>query len=532
MSSLDRVDHIVVLMLENRSFDHMLGYLKPEQPRVDGLRGDETIPSAPGDPASHPVRVSATALPENPGPDPGHELGDVREQLYGAPGGDFPRAGSMNGFVANYRRRAPTADAADAIMACFAPQHIPVLATLARQFGLCDGWFSSLPGPTWPNRVFVHAATSAGHADNGFRVYSVPTIYQRLESAKRTWCIYYHDIPQTLVFPHVAEHFHPFSKKVRLFDDFAGDVARRRLADYVFIEPRYFDAPERVDGDRPLPPLWANDQHPNHDVRRGEHLIADVYETLRASRLWEKTLLFFLYDEHGGFYDHVFPAPAVVPDDAPSSSGFPFDRLGVRVPAVVVSPWVEAGTLDHDAQDRPVVRDHTSVLATVETRFGLEPLTARDAAAADVAALLTRTAPRVTETEAPTRLSRPSLDDAALVASLRTRAPRRRAAARPLTDFQNNLLHLIGHVSLAKETGTTKALARSRVGPTVATAAPHLSHAARLAARPARVKRPSGPGKRGTGTRDVPCSRPTTKKPTTRGTPPRARAARQGKVKR
>ena len=117
-------------------------------------------------------------------------------------------------------------EAADDIMRCFAPESLPVLATLAEEFAICDGWFASLPGPTWPNRVFVHAGTSAGHTDNGFHLYHIPTIFERLEEAGRSWCIYYHDVPQTLVFPHVARHYlNPLSRKMRPFEQrFADDV--------------------------------------------------------------------------------------------------------------------------------------------------------------------------------------------------------------------------------------------------------------------------------------------------------------------
>src|SRR5262249_59957682 len=142
MAGLDSIDHIVVLMLENRSFDHMLGFLKRENARIEGLTGAETIPSAPGSPASHPVRVSDDAPAINAGPDPGHAIGDVREQIYGGPGADFPVTGSNDGFVVNYARRTDIPADADAIMRCFAPHDVPALATLARQFALCDGWFS------------------------------------------------------------------------------------------------------------------------------------------------------------------------------------------------------------------------------------------------------------------------------------------------------------------------------------------------------------------------------------------------------
>jgi phospholipase C len=497
MPGLDQVQHIVVLMLENRSFDHLCGFLKRRHPSLDGLTGTETIPRDPAVGGGDPVGVSDDA-PAVTDVDPGHVLGDVNQQMYGRPAPDFPAHGENDGFVANYRRYTGSDEAADDIMRCFAPESLPVLTTLAEEFAICDGWFPSLPGPTWPNRVFAHAGTSAGHTDNGFRLYDIPTIFDRLEQAGRTWCVYYHDVPQTLVFPHVVPHYlNPFSRKMRPFEQrFADDVRRGRLADYVFIEPRYLDAPEWGDnGQQTGRWLWANDQHPPHDVRYGEHLIADVYEALRQSKLWPGVLLLVLYDEHGGFYDHVFPESAVPPEATPPGSGlFRFDRLGVRVPAVVVSPLVERGTLDHDASGRPIVRDHTSLLATIEKRFTLPPLGARDAVAPTLDNLLTRSAPRLSEAEAPMRLPRPAVDAPtqpftppeavapsafarravmpAAAARTSTRravavlAPTARAAGprrdRPLSDLQQNLLQLLAHASALEA-------ARTRGQPTAGT---------------------------------------------------------------
>jgi phospholipase C len=482
MAGLDQVQHIVVLMLENRSFDHLCGFLKRRIPALDGLTGAETIPRDPATGPGDPVQVSDDALPVID-VDPGHAIGDVSQQMYGRPEPAFPDGGANNGFVANYRKYAPSDQAADDIMRCFAPESLPVLTTLAEEFAICDGWFASLPGPTWPNRVFVHAGTSAGHTDNGFRLYDVPTIFQRLEQARRTWCVYYHDVPQALVFPHVAPHYlNPFSRKVRPFEQrFADDVRRGRLADYVFIEPRYLDAPELDANRQPTGRwLWANDQHPPHDVRHGESLIADVYEALRQSRLWSGVLMIVLYDEHGGFYDHAFPDRATPPAASPPGSGlFRFDRLGVRVPAVVVSPLVERGALDHDASGRPIVRDHTSVLATIEKRFGLAPLGDRDAAAPALDTLLTRSTLRLGEADAPMRLPRPARESpgppvsgpgsmasatvgrSAAMPATAIRAGSRRAVVRrdastrasgprrerPLNDLQQNILQLLAHAS-------------------------------------------------------------------------------------
>ena len=514
MAGLDQVQHIVVLMLENRSFDHLCGFLKGRIPALDGLTGAEAIPRDPAAGPGDPVQVSDDAPPVTD-VDPGHALGDVNRQMYGRAEPEFPGHGANDGFVANYRRYAGSDEAADDIMRCFAPESLPVLTTLAEEFSICDGWFASLPGPTWPNRVFVHAGTSAGHTDNGFRLYDVPTIFERLEQAGRTWCVYYHDVPQALVFPHVTPHYlNPFSRKVRPFEQrFADDVRRGRLADYVFIEPRYLDTPE-LDANRQQTRrwLWANDQHPPHDVRHGEHLIADVYEALRQSKLWPGVLLVVLYDEHGGFYDHVFPEPAVPPEATPAASGlFRFDRLGVRVPAVVVSPLVERGALDRDASGRRIVRDHTSVLATIEKRFGLEPLGDRDAVAPTLDTLLTRSSPRLGEAEAPMRLPRPAVDPPmqpftapeAVSASKRAvvmRAATTRAAGprreRPLNDLQQNILQLIAHASAleAARTRGKPAAGTRTVGESVA----YLAGATPAAARPGAAQRPKPRAKKAT----------------------------------
>ncbi|HUS17973.1 MAG TPA: alkaline phosphatase family protein [Chloroflexia bacterium] len=286
-------------------------------------------------------------------------------------------------------QRGNTPEHAQKIVQCFAPSKLPVLTTLARAFAICDHWFSSLPGPTWPNRLFVHAGTSAGHVDNTLHPgdYNIDTIYDRLDQATVSWKIYFHDIPQAIALSHLQMDF--ARARFRLFDEFLTDARHGTLPAYSFIEPRYAD----------FLFFKANDQHPPHDVALGEYLIADVYEALRASPQWEHSLLVILYDEHGGIYDHVPPPPAVNPDGKRSRKPvFGFDRLGVRVPAVLVSPYIPAGTIDSQ------VYDHTSVLATLEKRFDLAPLTKRDAAAQPFDANLILTSPR---TDTPRTLRRP-----------------------------------------------------------------------------------------------------------------------------
>jgi phospholipase C len=195
------------------------------------------------------------------------------------------------------------------------------------------------------------------------------------------WRIYFHDFPQSALlsrlWPHL-DHFHGYRR-------FKEDVAGGELQPYSFIEPRYFPNLEQT--------LLPNDHHPPHDVTLGEQLVADVYNTLRASDRWEKTLLIVVFDEHGGCYDHVPPPPAVPPDDGPPKPGqygFSFDRYGARVPALIVSPYVAAGQRVEPPAGSPYPFDHTSVIRTVRERFApsAAPLTRRDAVAPSLAPAL------------------------------------------------------------------------------------------------------------------------------------------------
>jgi phospholipase C len=365
-NTLSQIEHVVVLMLENRSFDHLLGFLKRELPSLDGLDGSETNPGDPGNGGSPSVSVTDNA--EYVGDlevDPGHDQPDVGFQLYGTDQYDFNTDGKSNGFVLDYTRRTKNDSVKGArIMRCFAPERVTALATLAREFAICDHWYSSLPGPTWPNRFFAHAATSNGHADNAFRLSNnFPTIYHSLQDAGVPWKVYFHDIPQALAITSLWAS--PFRQAFTRFEHFLDDAQAGTLPAYSFIEPRYFHF---FFSAKP-----ANDAHPPHDVSQAEVLISDVYNALRASPAWEKSALLILFDEHGGTYDHRFPPKCVNPDQKTSAAPpFDFTRLGVRVPAVIVSPYIPKGTIDRNTYD------HASVLALLEARFGLPPLTERD----------------------------------------------------------------------------------------------------------------------------------------------------------
>jgi phospholipase C len=367
------IEHIIVLMLENRSYDHMLGYL----PNGHGLVGDEFNLVDPSNSTSERAHVSntsgyITAL------DPLHDFVSVEKQLFGE-SGQVVNPALMNGFVASYIEKAMgNVEIGKKIMECFDPGKIPALTTLAREFCVCDRWFSAVPGPTWLNRFYAHAATSDGMiVDTVKHNYKMKTIYDTLSENGLSWNIYYGDFPQSIILQHHWQTLDHFKR----FDKFYPDLEKGDLAAYTFIEPRYLSFHE-----------WkANDQHPPHDIRLGEYLIAEVYETLRKSQLWEKSLLVVLYDEHGGFFDRVPPPGSVPSPDGKKAKNPPFDftRLGVRVPAILVSPFVEKGQVDS------TIYEHSSLPATVKTLFNLpESLTARDKVANTFEKNLSRSIPR------------------------------------------------------------------------------------------------------------------------------------------
>ena len=367
------IAHVVVLMLENRSFDCMLGRLYPGRPDFDGLTGRETNQWNGRDVLVWASPTMDSRAPCIPTPDPNELFVDMNEQIFGI-GNQPPAPPTMGGFVENYMKT-PSNDA-NAVMHGFTPEQVPVLSALAKSFGVSDRWHASAPNQTWPNRFFVHTGTAAGYVNNSppHPPYEMPTIFNRLAANQRSWRIYNHDIPQTAtlarIWSELPDHLYSFE------EDFIADAMAGRLPNYSFIEPRYFSDP--------LLRRMPNDQHPPHNVLFGERLIARIYDALRNGPGWEQTLLIITYDEHGGIYDHVPPPPAPPPDDL-RPNGFAFDRYGVRVPAVIVSPWVPPGSIIRPTAGSPHPFDHTSILATLRNLFNLgEPLTARDAAAPDL----------------------------------------------------------------------------------------------------------------------------------------------------
>ena len=234
MSTRNRspVEHVIVLMLENRSYDHMLGYL----PNGHGLAGDEFNLVDPSDPTSERVYVSnrsgyITAV------DPAHDFVSVEKQLFGEPG-QVVNPAPMNGFVAvHIEQTTGDVEMGKKIMECFDPVKIPALTTLAQEFCVCDRWFSAVPGPTWLNRFYAHAATSDGMViDNATHNYKMNTIYDALTKNGVSWNIYYGDIPQSLILRQLRRT----PGRFKGFERFHADVEKGNLAAYTFIEPRYF----------------------------------------------------------------------------------------------------------------------------------------------------------------------------------------------------------------------------------------------------------------------------------------------------
>ncbi|MCA1817007.1 MAG: alkaline phosphatase family protein [Acidobacteria bacterium] len=395
-ASTSPIEHVVVLMMENRSFDHMFGFRQG----VNGLKGDESNLLDPTKPESttNPKFEVDNGAPYAvlAGQGPGHSLNAANVQLCNnklGPTADNPA--KNNGFVSNYHSelvfadkvRNPSETILHVVMQSFAPARMPSINALADAFCVCDNWYSEVPGPTQPNRLYMHAATSFGYAHNVWsQTFDGATVFNRLQDAGHKWALYWFDDNDVAKFTQLT----PDAQNFKLFDvAFKSDVAAGNLPTYTFIEPRFLNPPPPGKGnDVPSFDLHANSQHAPQDARYGDNLIADVYETLRANEeLWMKTALVVVYDEQGGFYDHVVPPSDGIPnpdginsppkeDKASFAPKFNFDRLGFRVPAVIASPWIKAGRVDSTRYQ------HTSIIATLRALFGpWDFLTKRDASA-------------------------------------------------------------------------------------------------------------------------------------------------------
>lgn len=419
------VKNVFVLMLENRAFDHMIGLdqfpgidaVTLKKTTLNALNGND-LPSNTYGSGTYPVLPGA---PNQMSVDPGHEFEDVTVQLGTA-------TNPMSGFVQDFAVGNGWNDEGDApanalysVMASYLPNQVPVLNQLAKEFCICDNYFCSLPGPTWPNRFFVHAATSGGIfaspsswwimkriALNGVN-FENGNIFSALEDKIKgsPWKIFHGvgstttgDIPQACSLkgvsltsskvkklrytgdPSQKYNTPPYWKHVSddNFYNELNDTKKPYDTAYTFIEPAYGEVSSTFEG--------GSSQHPMDAVTSGEGLVKYVYETIRNSPIWNQSLLIITYDEHGGFYDHITPPAAVPPGDEPINFNsddtkdpnaehmmYTFGQYGIRVPAIVVSPYVMKNSIDH------TLYDHSSVLSTIESIFGLKNFTARDKAA-------------------------------------------------------------------------------------------------------------------------------------------------------
>jgi phospholipase C len=354
--------HLVVLMMESRSFDHMLGFLKSTEQDIDGLTRNESNPDSLG----HDVKVSDDAAFQGQlVPTPGSSFQDVTMQVFGVlarPDQTQISAPLMRGFIKSYSNRAGgNVKQSRVVMKAFAPKMLPVLTSLALNYAVADHWFSSVPGPTIPNYGFAHYATSFGAADMQLNASfelnrRYPSVYERLISQGRTAKVYYYDqvsgpLGMALLMRDKPSLFAPYQQ-------FLADCDKGSLPDYSFVEPNHVDHAGTAGREE-----ISNDQHPDHSVQAGELFIASTYEALRRSPLWANVILVIVYSNGGGLYDHIVP-PAVDSDGfRDSRTGFGFDALGIRVPAVIVSPFIRSGTVDH------TVYDHTSLIATARKLF-------------------------------------------------------------------------------------------------------------------------------------------------------------------
>jgi phospholipase C len=401
MAQQPQFDHIIVLMLENRSFDHLFGYLGIGE----GLQGAGAVQYLkPGDKKSQAFSSKEGGDYTAIGQGPSHSLKETNMQLFGVtkPSPQVSAAKPpMNGFVASFHtalqydlKRQPTNNELQQVMNVFDPAQLPVLSTLAKNFVLCDHWFSDVPGPTMPNRAYMHAATSQGYTYNANwkPKFTCKTLYDRINAKKgATWRSYSHDQDDIL-------ELYPYLKKdetnhVSFEGNFVNDVAGDKLATYSFITPAFL-------GKHGTP---VNSMHAPADVRPAEKLVADVYGVLRANPdVWKKTLLIVLFDECGGYYDHVAPPATVSPDgikgrmDESFLVPFDFQRLGLRVPCILVSPWFDAAV-----DSTPY--SHSSIIGSVIDAYGLPGgyLTKRDAKANKLTKYLAKDATRKWRTNTP-----------------------------------------------------------------------------------------------------------------------------------
>ena len=361
VESKSKIRNIVVLMMENRSFDHLLGWLKQDSRAhgdIDGLVEGMSCVKSPKHPHLGSVEITRDGLDECQD-DPQHSFNPTQEQI---------NNNLMNGFIQTQIEKAQSLINP---VSMFDRETAPIINTLAEEFAIFDSWFSSVPGPTDPNRCFAMAGTSKGVLSNfNGTLYDQQSYFDYLSDRNRTWKGYYQDDLWLLgAFEDLLKPRN--SKNVVPIDQFFEDAANGNLPEFSWLQPRMSTfGPKKV-------PTW---QHPDASVLEGERLIKDVYEALRKSPNWGECLFIISYDEHGGFYDHAVPPHQGVPapdDNVNEEKGFAFDRLGIRVPTIAVSPWIARNTIVSSTlspDETPTTTsafESTSIMATANILLGL-----------------------------------------------------------------------------------------------------------------------------------------------------------------
>jgi phospholipase C len=420
-NQLAQIDHVVHLMLENRSFDQMLGFLYTDSGNrspstgaaYDGLAGNEyNLDSSGNKVPIFRVDKSQPNLYVMPGCDPREGFQATNLQLFGVDTPDAAARPTNGGFVVSFENAIaydqthgrpesiPGVKPSD-IMGMYDPSVLPVMTALAKGFAVCDAWFSSVPTETFPNRAFALTGTSLGHLKDDFKFLHTPSIFGRLTDAGLDWSAFGYNSE-----PYVRTDY-PDTKAADIshfgrFADFQARAAAGTLPPYSFLEPAWGNS--------------GNSQHPVTDVSLGEKLIHDVYQAVRGGPGWAKTLLIITHDEHGGCYDHVPPPSGAIPPDAYRGDvdhlDFDFTRFGVRVPALLISPLIPAGTVFRASSG---TIDHTSVLRTLQQRWPkIKPLAKRDAAAPGLGDVLTLPTPRALSDDPLKGITAPSSDGLAV----------------------------------------------------------------------------------------------------------------------
>ncbi len=351
--SMPKIERIVVLMMENHSFDNLLGLVPhkfAKRAGVDGLTFKHGTPlNFNRDASGRKVFAQHAVSP--------CQLDGVPTQSWNASHEAYDN-GKNDGFV-----RA----SGDIAMRWWDDRDIPYTYSLAKHFPIGQRYFCSVLAQTYPNRRFFFTGTASGTIATDNTTFKIPapngTIWDRLDAHNISWGVYYENLPSFLIVPGSATQAR--ANRQHHFAQFLTDAAAGKLPQFTFIDPDY---------------NTTSEENPQ-DIQVGEEFVAEVVNALIHSPSWKHTALFITYDEHGGYYDHVPPPRAIKPDSTPPILGpgdarAAYDRYGFRVPMIVVSPWAKAGYVSN------VVQDHTSMLAFMQRKWNLPAMTFRDANAA------------------------------------------------------------------------------------------------------------------------------------------------------